>query len=135
MVAVGGVAPVRYLQNIESKLGLYVRQRILLVGNRVAILLFQFWVQDRYRAIGAHAVTVVVGGVVSQRAEGKRIVVEVLGIAQQSQDKVSAPHIVRQVAEEKTSVRVVAHVLDNGSAVGIAVCFFNFFPGRIGETL
>ena len=64
-------------------------------------------------------VAVVVRGVVRERAERKSVAVKVLGIAQQGQDKVSAPHVVRQVAEEMTSVRVITHVLDNGAAICI----------------
>src|SRR5579872_1117634 len=51
------------------------------------------------------------------------------------QDEVSAPHIVRQVAEEKTSMRIVAHVLNNRSAVSIAMCFFQLFCRGIRKTL
>ena len=42
-----------------------------------------------------------------ERPERKSVAVEVLGVAQKSQDKVSAPYIVRQIAEEFAAVRVV----------------------------
>ena len=78
---------------------------------------------------------VIVRRVVSQSPQRKRVAVEVVGIAEKGQDKVSASHVVRQVAEEKAPVRVVAHVLDDGSAVCVAVRFFDFFGRRVGKTL
>ena len=56
-------------------------------------------------------------------------------IAQQSQHKVSAPHVVCQVAEEKTSVWVIAHVLNNDAPIRIPVRFFEFFSGGAGKAL
>ena len=125
----------RYFQHVESKFRLYVRQPVLFVRNRVPIFLFQLGIQDRNRAIRAHGVTVAVRGVVSKRPKRKRVTVKVLGIPEQSEDKVSAPHIVRQIAEEEAPMRVITHVLDNGPAVGIAVRFFDFFCGRTRVTL
>ena len=71
----------------------------------------------------------------SECPKRKGIAVKILGIGEKSQDKVSAPHIVRQIAEEKASVRIVAHVLDNRPAVRIAVCLFEFFCRGIGKAL
>ena len=79
--------------------------------------------------------TFVVRGVVSEGPQRKGIAVKILGIVEKSQNKVSAPHIVRQVAEEKASVRVITHVLDNRPAVRIAVSYFEFFCRGIGKTL
>lgn len=71
----------------------------------------------------------------SECPKSKRVAVKILGIAEERHDKVSAPHIVRQVAEEKASVRVITHVLDNRPTVRIAVSFFEFFCRGIGKTL
>ena len=95
----------------------------------------QFGIQERDRAIRANGVTLDVRGVVSEGPKRKGVAVKILGISEERQDEVSAPHIVRQVAEEKASVGIVAHVLDNRPAVRIAVCFFEFFCGGIGKTL
>ena len=100
VVTIRSVASLRYFQNVESKFRLYVRQRVFFIRNRVAVLLFQLGIQDGDRAIHADEVAVVVRGVVRERPERKSVAVKVLGIAQQSQDKVPASHIVRQVAEE-----------------------------------
>src|ERR1700682_272338 len=125
----------RYFQNVESILRLYMPQAVLFIRPRVAVFLFQLGIQERNRTIRADGVTVIVRGVVSECPKSKRVTVKVLGIPQKSQDKVSAPHIVRQVAEEETSVRVITHVLDDGPAVGVAVRFFDFSSRRTGKTL
>src|ERR1700681_3887271 len=135
VITIRSVAALRHLQNVESKFCLYVRQRVIFIRNRVAELLFQLRIQDRDRAIRADPVAIVVRGVVSERAERKSIAVKVLGIAQQSQDKISAPHVVCQVAEEKTSVWVIAHVLNNDAPIRIPVRFFEFFSGGAGKAL
>src|SRR4029077_10076217 len=116
MVTIWGVTSMRYFQDVESKFRLYVRQPVLFIRNRVAVFLLQLGIQERDRAIRTHGMTVIVGGIVGECAKRKRVTVKVLGIPEKSQDEVPAPHIVRQVAEEETSVRVVAHVLDDGSA-------------------
>src|ERR1700737_4845260 len=118
MVTIRSVTSMRYFQHVESKFCLYVRKPIFFIRNRVAVFLFQLGIQERNRAIRADGVTVIVRGVMSECAKRKRITVKVLGIPEKSQDKVPAPHIVRQVAEEETSVRVITHVLNNGPAVG-----------------
>src|ERR1700730_6944994 len=117
MVTIWGVTSMRYFQNVKSKLRLYVRQPVLFIRNRVAVFLFQLGIQEWNGAVRADGVAVVVRGIVSECAEGKGVAVKVLGIPEKSQNKVSAPHIVRQVAEDKTSVRVITHVLDNSPAV------------------
>ena len=61
--------------------------------------------------------------------------VEVGGIVQQGLDKITAPHIVRQIAEEMASVRIIAHVLDDGATVSIAMRILYFFRSRVGKTL
>ena len=54
----------RYLQNVESKFRLYVRQWVFFVCNQVAVLLFQLGIQEGDRAIHTDEVAVVVRGIV-----------------------------------------------------------------------
>ena len=70
----------------------------------------------------------------SKRPKRKRVTVKVLGIPEKSQDKVSTPHIVRQVAEKFISVRVIAHVLDDGAAVSVGVGLAQIVRGGVGKT-
>src|SRR4029077_16808733 len=110
MVTIRSVTSMRYFQHVESKFRLYVRQPVFFIRNRVAVFLFQLGIQERNRAIRADGGTVTVRAVVSKCPKRNRVAVKVLGIPEKSQDKVSTPHIVRQVTEEETSVRVVTHV-------------------------
>ena len=96
---------------------------------------FKLGKEERDGAIDADGMTVIIGGVVSERSQGKCIAVKVFGIAEESQDEVAAAHVVRQIAEEEASMRVVTHVLDDGAAIGITVRFFDFVRGRAGKTL
>src|SRR6266700_44261 len=135
MIAIRRVTALCYLQNVESKFCFYVGQRVFFIRNRVAILLFQFGIQNGDGVIRGDPVSVIVGSAVSKRAESKGITVNVLGVVQQSQDKVSAPHIVRQVTEEMASVWIITHVLDDGAAISITVCFFELFFRGTGKAL
>src|SRR5580700_11384842 len=96
-------------------------QRILLVRNSVAVFFFEFGIEKRNGAIGGDAMAVIVGGVVGQRADRECEFVQVLCIAKQSLHKISASHVVRQVAEKMAAVWVIAHVLDDRAAVGIGL--------------
>ena len=125
----------RYLQNVESKFRLHVRELVIFVRHGVAVLRFQPGIQERNRTIGADVVTFIVCGIVSERPQRESITVEIPGIMDEGQDEVSAPHIVHQVAEEKASVRIVAHILDNRPAVSVAVCFFQLLGRGLGKTL
>ena len=101
-----------------------MRQRILFVGYPVSVLLFQLRVQDGDGAVYPDRMTLVIGGIVGERPEREGIFIDVLRIAQESQDEVSAANVMSQVADESTAVWVIAHVLDNGAPIGIGVGFF-----------
>ena len=125
-VGVGGVALLGDFEDVEAEFGFQVRGGIVFVGGDEADFLFDFRVEKRDGAIDGDAVAVIVGGEVGERAEGEGVLVEVaigFGIAKKSVDKITAAHVVREVAEEMAAVRVVAHVLDDGTAVGEGVGF------------
>ncbi len=67
--------------------------------------------------------------------EGKGVLVDVLGIAQQGLNEISAADVVRQVAEELAAVRIVAQVLDDGAAVGIGMGLAQLVLGGVGKAL
>src|SRR6476659_1497868 len=101
-------------------------QAVFFICNCVAVFLFQLWIQKRDRSICTEGVAVIVRNVVSESTERKRIAINVVGISEKSQQKKAASHVVRQVTEEKAPVRVIAHVLDNRSAVCVPVRFLHF---------
>ncbi len=63
----------------------------------------------------------VVGGVVGHRANSKGVLVNVLRIAQQAFNEVTASDVVCQVAEELAAVGIVAHVLDDRPTVRVGM--------------
>src|ERR1700726_724324 len=75
----------------------------------------------------------IVRGIVGHGADGEGVVVEILGIAEKSQDKIAAAEIGSEVAEEFAAVRVVAHVLNDGAAIGKAVGFAKIVGRSAGE--
>ena len=73
-----------------------------------------------------------VRGVVRQGPQRERILVDVSGFVQQRQDKIAAANIVDQIAEEPVSERIIAQVLDQASAVGIAMGHAELVRRRAG---
>ena len=61
----------------------------------------------------------VVGGVVRERAERERVLVDVARLADHRLDEVAGADVVQQVAEEMAAERVVAEILNHRSAVGV----------------
>src|SRR5579872_7330777 len=77
---------------------------------------------------------VVIGGVVSQATEGKRVLVDVLRLVKQRLDEIAAANIVREVREEMVAERIIAHVLDDAAAIGVGVRFTQIVGRCSGET-
>src|SRR5215212_8444720 len=71
----------------------------------------------------------------SQRPEREGILVGVARLGYQGFDKVTAPDIVREVAEEFGGKRVVAHVLDDAAAVSVGISLSQLLFAQTGEAL
>ena len=63
--------------------------------------------------------TFVIGRIMGQRSQGEGVFVDVLRITEQSFNEISAANVVNQVAEELAAKRIVAHVLNDGAAIGV----------------
>ena len=70
-----------------------------------------------------------------QRAQGKRVFVEIRGIAKQSLDKVATANIVDQIAEILAAKGIVAHVLHDRTPVGISMGLAQILRGRVRKAL
>ncbi len=55
--------------------------------------------------------------IVGQSAQSERIFVQILRVADESLNKITAPDIVRQIAEEPVAEGVIPEVLNDASAV------------------
>ena len=133
MVAVRSVAFLGDLQNVEAKLGLHVSQPAVFIRNAVTVFFAQARVENRNRAIGAEAVPVVVRGVMGKGADGKSVFIQVFRVTQECQDEIAAADVMREVTEKGAAVRVVAHILNNGAAVGIGLSPAQIFFGGLGK--
>src|SRR5207249_7829567 len=60
-------------------------------------------------------------GIMRTRNDGEVIFVEILSVTQQRQDEIAAADIMREDAEKGAAVRVVAHILNDGAAVGVGL--------------
>jgi hypothetical protein len=97
-----------------------MRQLVFFIRNRVAVFLLQLGIQERHRAIRTGWVTVTVRGVMSERPKRKRVAVKVLGVAEKSQDKVSAPQIVNTARFTNPSPAVGGNTSPNRGSSGSA---------------
>ena len=95
VIAVWRVAFPRDLENVKAKFGFHVRQPVILKGNAVAKFLTETRIQNRNGPVGAKAVPSVVRGIVRKRANGESVLVEILGVAQQSLDEIAAADVMR----------------------------------------
>ena len=135
MIVVWSVTPARDFQDIEAKFRLDVRERIFFIGDRVAVFSLQFGIEDGNGAIRANAVSVVISRIMGERTQRESVPIQILGITQKRKDEVCAANVVRLIAEEVISMRVIAEVLDNGAAVGVPVGFLELLVRCVGKAL
>jgi hypothetical protein len=76
-----------------------------------------------------------VRAVVRNRAERECILVQVARLLQHDWEEIRAAYVVEKVAEKAGAEWVVSEILDNASAVGVAVRNPQLLFGGIGEAL
>src|SRR4029077_4425548 len=133
VIAVWSVAFPRDFEYVKSKFGLHMPQPAVLIGNAVAELLPQAGIQNRNSSVSAEAVTVVVRRVMRKRAGGESVLIEIFRIPQQREDEIAAADVMREVAEKGVPVRVIAHILNDGAAVGVSLRSAQIFFGCLRE--
>ena len=101
-------------------------------GDLLAVLLCQPGVYDRNRWIHGQRMPGVIRRVVCQCPNRESIFIHVLGLAKKGHDEVAAADIMRQVAEEPASKRVIPHILDNAASVSIGMRLLQLGGGRRG---
>ncbi len=57
----------------------------------------------------------------SERAERERVFVQIFGSRDHVLHEIAAPDVVREIAEQVAAKRIVAHILNDGAAVRIAM--------------
>ena len=70
-----------------------------------------------------------------QGSQSESILVEIRGVPEERFHKVATANVVDQIAEELVAERVVAHVLQHASAVGVGMGLLQVLFGGVRETL
>ena len=78
---------------------------------------------------------VIVGAIVTERANRKRVLVYVLRAAYEGLYKIAAPYVVREIAEKLASEWIVAHVLYYRAAIGVGMRLSQLICRRGWESL
>jgi hypothetical protein len=120
-----------YLQCVESELGEGVRPRALLPGHHVAILSAQLRIKERDGTIDTESMTLNIRDVVRESAQGEGVVIDISGFLEQCLNEIAAPDVVRKVAKEAASERVITHVLDDTTPVRIGLSLSQLVGGSV----
>src|SRR5260370_30135915 len=131
--AVRSVAFPRDFKNVKAKFGFHMCKPVVFKRNGVAEFLPEARIQERNGSIDAQAVSVIVRGVMGERADSESVRIEIFRLAQQSLDEIAATDIMREVAEKGAAIRVITHILNNGAAVSVALRPAQIFFGCLRE--
>ena len=134
VVSIRGIAVLCDLHHVESEFSPDVCLGIVGIGGSFPVLLRQLGEFHGHDAID-NRMPAVVRRVVGECAQGKSVFVEVRGLLNHNYDEVSTTHVVHQVAEILVAERIVAHVLNQRSAIGIGMRLPQIFLGSFGEAL
>src|SRR5438309_532788 len=138
------------LVDIKGKFCLHVRVRILSVVNARSILLLKLRKAEGNRGVGGFPMTDCVTNVVSKCPNGKREFVWCFRVVQQSENKVSRAHVMREIGKECIAKGIIAKILNGATAVSVGVSLTQlslskrwealqqqrtdrFFPGQVNE--
>ena len=78
---------------------------------------------------------VIVAGIMRHCSQRESVLVDILGFSKQRFNKLSAAHIVGQIAEEAAPVRVITEVLNKRPAIRVGVRHAQFVRRGGGEAL
>jgi hypothetical protein len=75
-----------------------------------------------------------IGSVVGKGSQRESIFVQILGLGDERENKITATNIVRQIAKELTAEGIVAHVLNDGASIGIGMGLEQLLRSRLGKS-
>ena len=130
----GGVAALGGLKDIESELRLGVGSRIVGIRYQLSEFPAQLRVEQRNGPVHGQRVAIIIGGIVRQRSQSESVLIEVLGFADQVEDKIAAPDVMRQIAEELAAERIIPQILNDAPSVGESVRFGQLVRGGRRES-
>ena len=97
-------------------------KRIVGIRDQLSELQSKLRVEQRNCPVDGHWVAMIIGGIVRQCSQSESVLIEVLGVADQVEDKISDPDVMRQIAEKLTAERIIPQILNDAPPVGICVC-------------
>ncbi len=102
------------------------------------VQIFRIAQHGQHKITAAHVMREVAekhaAGVMRKGAQRESVFVQIFRIAQHGHHEIGAAHVMREVAEKHAAVRVIPHVLDNGSAKRVAMRFAQLIRRGIGKT-
>ena len=125
-VAFRRIAALRCLKHIKRKFGPAVRDVVVRIRDGIAELQAELRVEQWDRHIRRNTVPAVIGRKMRKRSQGKRVLIQIPGLADHVGDEVAASDVMRQIAVECASKRVVAQVLNDASAIGVPMGLSQF---------
>src|SRR6185312_4920231 len=134
VIAIGGIAVFGHLYHVETEFGPDVGLGIIAIGYGVAVFPFQLGKFQGDHTIDG-GMPAVIGSIVGESAERESIFVKVRGVPQERFHEVATAHVVEKIAEELIAERIVAHVLQNASAVGVGVGLLQVLFRGVREAL
>src|ERR1039458_3336682 len=72
---------------------------------------------------------IIIGRIMGQRSQSEGVLIQVLGFADQVEDKIADPDIMRQIAEKLAAERIIPQILNNAPSVSESVRFGQLFHG------
>ena len=108
--------PLGHFEHVEAEFSLQMCGRILIIDHHVSVFFAEAWIKHRDSFTHGHTVAIIVRRVVSHRAQSEGVLIDVMGIAKQSDDKIAATDVVGQVTEQLATEGVVAQVLNHPQA-------------------
>ena len=135
VVTVGSIPSLRNLEHVESEFGFYVGKGIIFIRCHAPVFLFDFRVQHRYGEVRRQAMAIIVRCVMCHGSDRKSVFIQILRIFQQCFNKITASKVVGEIAKEFIAVRVVTHILNDGSPVGVSMSLTEIIGRGIGKSM
>src|ERR1051326_1892751 len=121
MVGLRSIVAACDLDHIERELYADMSTGLLVISDHITVFAPQLGVFNRNRRVHGDRMPLTVSRVMSHGAKSKRVFIAVFRFLEKVENEIAASNVVHQVAEELAAERVVAHVLNDASTVGIGM--------------
>src|SRR5712691_9256041 len=112
-----------------------MRLWIVRIGYFISKLSSQLGIKQGHGSVDGDRMAVHIRAIVRYRAERECVFLKVSRLIQQGLQKIGAPHVMQQIAEEVAAKWIVAQVLNNAPAVSVTVGFPELLLAGFGKAL